>query len=163
MKFESFENTFKDSTSNFTKVKNEDYKPNGKFPIIDQGQTFIGGYTDNEADGLSFNVLSITGGTYNLVGGDIEITPTSVTAPVNLSIEYTDDYCFPLVDTFNISFEVIIGTGSLNLPETLTACNNLMVDLDAGAGFNSYLWSTGEVTQIISVNVATVFMKVLRL
>jgi len=48
MKFESFENTFKDSTSNFTKVKNEDYKPNGEFPIIDQGQTFIGGYTDNE-------------------------------------------------------------------------------------------------------------------
>jgi len=115
------------------------------------------GYTDNEADGLSFNVLSITGGTYNLVAGNIEITPTSVTAPVNLSIEYTDDYCFPLVDTFNISFEVIIGTGSLNLPDTLTACNNLMVDLDAGAGFNSYLWSTGEVTQIISVNVAGMY------
>lgn len=48
MKFELFENIFKDSTSNFTKVKKEDYQNVGIFPIIDQGQAFIGGYTDDE-------------------------------------------------------------------------------------------------------------------
>jgi len=49
MKFEPFENIFKDSTSNYKKVKKEDYQSSGKFPIIDQGQTYIGGYTDNES------------------------------------------------------------------------------------------------------------------
>jgi type I restriction enzyme S subunit len=48
MKFEPFENIFKDSTSNFTKVKKEDYKSVGLYPIVDQGQEFIGGYTDDE-------------------------------------------------------------------------------------------------------------------
>lgn len=48
MKFEPFENIFKDSTSNFTKVKKEDYKAVGTYPIVDQGQNFIGGYTDDE-------------------------------------------------------------------------------------------------------------------
>ncbi|MFN5168829.1 MAG: restriction endonuclease subunit S [Cyclobacteriaceae bacterium] len=48
MKFEPFENIFRDSTSNFTKVKKEDYKIAGNYPIVDQGQAFIGGYTDDE-------------------------------------------------------------------------------------------------------------------
>lgn len=48
MKFEPFENIFKDSTSNFTKVKKEDYQIIGAYPIVDQGQAFIGGYTDDE-------------------------------------------------------------------------------------------------------------------
>ena len=48
MKFEPFENIFKDSTSNFTKVKKEDYQLIGTYPIIDQGQAFIGGFTDDE-------------------------------------------------------------------------------------------------------------------
>lgn len=48
MKFEPFENILKDSTSNFTKVKKEDYQIIGAYPIVDQGQAFIGGYTDDE-------------------------------------------------------------------------------------------------------------------
>ena len=49
MKFEPFENIFKDSTSNFTKVKKEDYQNVGRYPIVDQGQAFIGGYTNDES------------------------------------------------------------------------------------------------------------------
>lgn len=48
MNFEPFEDIFKDSTSNFTKVKKEDYQNVGAYPIVDQGQAFIGGYTDDE-------------------------------------------------------------------------------------------------------------------
>jgi type I restriction enzyme, S subunit len=48
MRFEPFENIFKDSTSNFIKVKKEDYNSVGIYPIVDQGQAFIGGYTNNE-------------------------------------------------------------------------------------------------------------------
>jgi type I restriction enzyme, S subunit len=48
MRLEPFVNIFKDSTSNFIKVKKEDYKIMGRFPIVDQGQKFIGGFTDDE-------------------------------------------------------------------------------------------------------------------
>lgn len=49
MKFDSFNNIFRDSTSLFTKIKKEDYQDAGRYPIIDQGQSFIGGYTDDES------------------------------------------------------------------------------------------------------------------
>jgi len=49
MKFEPFENIFKDSTSDFTKVRKDDYLQIGIYPIVDQGQAFIGGYTDDES------------------------------------------------------------------------------------------------------------------
>jgi type I restriction enzyme S subunit len=48
MRFEKFSNIIEDNTSNYCKIKKEDYQPLGLFPIIDQGQVFIGGYTDDE-------------------------------------------------------------------------------------------------------------------
>jgi len=39
----------------------------------------------------------------------------------------------------------------IDLGADIEACDNEMVILDAGAGFASYLWSTGEITQTISV------------
>jgi len=36
-----------DITAKYNKIKNEDYLSKGLFPIIDQGQTFIGGYSNN--------------------------------------------------------------------------------------------------------------------
>lgn len=47
MKLESFNTILSDCTSKYNKIKKEDYLPEGQFPIIDQGQKFIGGYTDN--------------------------------------------------------------------------------------------------------------------
>lgn len=48
MKFVPFDSVFFDSTSRYIKIKKEDYKAIGKYPIIDQGQEFIGGYTNDE-------------------------------------------------------------------------------------------------------------------
>lgn len=48
MRYDSFLNIIGDDTSKYHKIKKEDYQPFGLFPIIDQGQEFIGGYTDNE-------------------------------------------------------------------------------------------------------------------
>lgn len=47
MKLESFNTILSDCTSKYNKIKKEDYLPEGQFPIIDQGQKFIGGYTDD--------------------------------------------------------------------------------------------------------------------
>ncbi len=49
MKFVPFDSVFFDSTSRYIKIKKEDYKAIGKYPIIDQGQEFIGGYTNDES------------------------------------------------------------------------------------------------------------------
>ena len=48
MRYDDFLNIFKDSTSQYFKIKKEEYLPEGKYPIIDQGQTYIGGYTNDE-------------------------------------------------------------------------------------------------------------------
>jgi type I restriction enzyme S subunit len=48
MRYDSFFNIIEDDTSRYHKIKKEDYQPFGLFPIIDQGQEFIGGYTDDE-------------------------------------------------------------------------------------------------------------------
>jgi len=47
MKLESFNTILSDYTSKYNKIKKEDYLAEGKFPIIDQGQKFVGGYTDD--------------------------------------------------------------------------------------------------------------------
>lgn len=46
---ESFKNTFKDITSKCEKLKKSDYQTDGLVPIIDQGQSFIAGFTDDNA------------------------------------------------------------------------------------------------------------------
>ena len=49
MRLERFEKIFNDSTSKYNKIKKEDYNSIGEFPIIDQGQNFIGGFTDDKS------------------------------------------------------------------------------------------------------------------
>lgn len=39
---------FCDDTKNALKIKKEEYLENGKYPIVDQGQSFIAGYTNND-------------------------------------------------------------------------------------------------------------------
>lgn len=47
MRFILFSNAIKDITSEFTKIKKQDYLKNAKYPIVDQSQVFIAGYTDD--------------------------------------------------------------------------------------------------------------------
>ncbi|HEY5585308.1 MAG TPA: restriction endonuclease subunit S [Ruminiclostridium sp.] len=42
-----YEEIFKDCTKNGVKIKREDYCEVGRYPIIDQGQEYISGYSDN--------------------------------------------------------------------------------------------------------------------
>lgn len=47
MKLESFSAILSDCTSKYNKIKKEEYLHEGQFPIIDQGQKFVGGFTDD--------------------------------------------------------------------------------------------------------------------
>ena len=44
----AFEEIFKDTTSSDKKLKQKLYEEEGDYPVIDQGQDFIGGYTNNK-------------------------------------------------------------------------------------------------------------------
>jgi len=44
----TFEDAFTDITSKATKVDQSEFLHSGKYPIVDQGQNFIAGYTDDE-------------------------------------------------------------------------------------------------------------------
>lgn len=52
--------------------------------------------------------------------------------------------------------EVVVNVNSVGnlviVPETLKICNGVPLQLDAGPGFESYIWSTGENTQTIVVS-----------
>lgn len=49
MKWHPFSEIITDATSKFRKIKASDYKAEGRFKIIDQGQKEIAGYTDDES------------------------------------------------------------------------------------------------------------------
>lgn len=44
----SFESIFYDDSKNYLKIKNSDINSEGKYPVIDQGEKFLAGYTDIE-------------------------------------------------------------------------------------------------------------------
>jgi type I restriction enzyme S subunit len=43
-----FSDVFTSISTSGKKIKQRDYKSSGKIPVVDQGEAFIGGYTDNE-------------------------------------------------------------------------------------------------------------------
>lgn len=43
-----FDEVFEDVSAGQPKTKTRDFLPSGRFPLVDQGQDVIGGYTDNE-------------------------------------------------------------------------------------------------------------------
>ena len=61
-----FPEVFVDETKNGTKLKTSDYQTSGTYPIIDQGQDFIAGYTDSE-NGLYTDVPAIIFGDHTRV------------------------------------------------------------------------------------------------
>lgn len=62
----NFTELFEDCTSKGKKIKKEDYLENGKYPIIDQGQEQIAGYSDDE-QGLFTEVPAIVFGDHTRI------------------------------------------------------------------------------------------------
>ena len=62
----TFLDVFEDVTKNGTKIPSNQYLPMGKYPIIDQGQNKVAGYTDQE-EGLFTNVPAIIFGDHTRV------------------------------------------------------------------------------------------------
>lgn len=61
-----FSEIFRDETKYGTKIPKEKYLPQGEYPIIDQGQNDIAGYTDNK-EGIYTNVPAIIFGDHTRI------------------------------------------------------------------------------------------------
>ena len=61
-----FTDLFLDVTKDGHKIPKENYLPQGKYPIIDQGQEYIAGYSD-EAEGLYEDVPAIIFGDHTRI------------------------------------------------------------------------------------------------
>lgn len=55
--------------------------------------------------------------------------------------------CFDVV-----SFNLVVNPYLANPPRAISLCENQSVTITADSGFSSYIWSTGETTQTITVN-----------
>ncbi len=109
--------------------------------------------------------VSISGGPSFCFGGSVDISApagynsyswsTSETSQT-INVSAAGTYTVTVTDANNCS-----GTGSINIsesannPVTITPsgvlCDGENIDLDAGAGYSSYSWSTAETSQMITV------------
>jgi PKD repeat protein len=75
-------------------------------------------------------------------------TPSiSVINSGNYAVAVTDTNGTVVSDSINVTF----SNTQLNLGNDVSFCGSSSIALDAGAGFSSYLWSTGATSQIILV------------
>ncbi|MFH0865278.1 MAG: T9SS type A sorting domain-containing protein, partial [Bacteroidota bacterium] len=75
----------------------------------------------------------------------------------SINVNQTGTYNIVVSDTANCSYmdtiNVVINPGqSLDIGNDTALCDYGLITLDAGIAFDSYQWSTGETTQIISVD-----------
>lgn len=106
---------------------------------------------------VQLNSTSVGGNLLWDLGGGFQ---TSIPAPL-VDVGAPGTYSFTLmvidpicVDTAVTSMTVVVPPASMtiDLPSPAYICPNTVALLSAGAGYDSYLWSTGEPTQIIEVD-----------
>jgi len=82
------------------------------------------------------------------IGDSITIKPTQTGTDTLISIQYAT--CGVVSDTLIIHTQT--SGASINIGKDTTICNPNNLQLNAGAGFTNYLWSTTATTQNINVN-----------
>ena len=100
---------------------------------------------------VSLNSGMPSGGTYsgNAVGGTTFYTGIAGAGTHPIIYTYIDSNTCAGRDTQNI---VVNAVPVVSLGPDTTICQNESLELDAGAGFSSYLWNTGQNTQVITVD-----------
>ncbi len=82
------------------------------------------------------------------------------TDSIQISPKANTTYWLQYSDGFNVCTDTVsvkIDTIHAALPAIAYACNGNSFTLNAGAGFNSYLWNTGDTSSQISVNKAGIY------
>lgn len=126
-------------------------EPNNSNGIEDYSIMYVNGYWNDIPNGFSNYILEIDSpSVYSYLWSTGEMTPTITVAPTQTTTYYVE-----ISDGINACTDsVIVNVNNviLNLPDTIMACHQESLVLDAGAGFAAYTWSTGASTQTINVN-----------
>ncbi|MDA9875614.1 gliding motility-associated C-terminal domain-containing protein [Flavobacteriaceae bacterium] len=116
-------------------------------PTGDAEQTFC--------DAATVADLTVTGDNIQwydaATGGNLLDSTTALTDGQMVYASQTVNGC---ESTDRLEVSVLVQEINLDLGEDIVACQGETITLDAGSGYDSYLWSTGETTQTISVTEA---------
>ncbi|MBL4651366.1 MAG: fibronectin type III domain-containing protein [Flavobacteriales bacterium] len=104
---------------------------------------------------------SATGGAgtliYNWSNGDA-VSIVSGLAPNIYTVTVSDANGCSLIGTATILASTVTCNISVSLPADTTFCSDIAaLTIDAGPGYNAYLWSTGETSQTISVFTSAIY------
>ena len=94
-------------------------------------------------------------GLTNVVGTGATFSPPSTVGTITYYVTETVSGCQSPANSVVITVNPL---PTVNLGSDTTICNGCSITLDAGAGFTSYGWSTGESTQIINVDSAGTYI-----
>lgn len=96
-------------------------------------------------------------------------TSAQAAASKNTTLQVTDPSSYTLaatrtlyvrIETADLCYQVVtltltlVATPVVAITDTVTLCEGSTVDVNAGSGFDSYSWSTGETTQSITISAA---------
>jgi len=105
--------------------------------------------------GVTLSLIeNFVGASYEWFKDDISLGVASETATTLTGAEAGDYYCKITLSNCTHTTNAVTVTSraiSLDLGEDKTACTGEKVTLDAGAGFDTYEWSTGEKSQTLTV------------
>lgn len=99
-------------------------------------------------DSVLWNFGDISSGVYNTSS---LFFPEHVYSNDSTFIVTAITYAGSITDTLSVTFS-IIPTANINLGNDTIVCGSTPLILDAGAGFNNYLWQDGSSGQTINVN-----------
>jgi len=100
----------------------------------------------------TFSYFTTSTGAENLLESDQISNPSNYSWSSSVGTIYvridSSDQCYQTVE-LNITLQ---KSPIISIPDNIGLCENTSTVIDAGSGFDSYLWSTSEVTQSITVS-----------
>lgn len=94
----------------------------------------------------------------SLSGAENQIATEEITAETNYNLSLGTNLIYVRIDSNDKCYQVvqlsltIVSKPIISIPNSVFVCEKYTVTIDAGSGFDSYLWSTGETSAAITVS-----------